>query len=95
MEIINELMRNKKICPTCPSEFTQNGTRLTNNTDIVNEYKKMLMNIGKEITNKISNVSIKTINDYLINKNDHSMFLEPSDKEEIHSIFSVFIKVVN
>ena len=35
--IINEVMRNKKNSQTYPSEFTQNGIQLTNNTDIVNE----------------------------------------------------------
>ena len=30
------------------------------------------------------------INDYLRKKNDHSMFLEPIDEEEIHNVFSQF-----
>ena len=33
-KIINQLTRNKKNCKTYPSEFTKNGIRLTNNTDI-------------------------------------------------------------
>ena len=30
------------------------------------------------------------INDYLRKKNDHSMFLEPTDEEEIHNVVSQF-----
>ena len=86
-------MRNKKNGQTYPSEFTQNGIRLTNNTDIVNEFNKFLINIGKEITNNIPNISNKTINDYLRNKNNHLMFLEPTDEEEIHNV--VLLNEVN
>ena len=88
--IINEVMRNKKNSQTYPSEFTQNGIRLTNNTDIVNEFNNFFTNIGKEITNNIPNISSKTISDYLRNKNDHSMFLEPTDEEEIYNVISQF-----
>ena len=79
-------MRNKKNSQIYPSEFTQNGIRLTNNTDIVNEFNKIFINIGKEIINNIPNISSKTINVHLIGKNDHSMFLEPTDEQEIHNV---------
>ena len=51
--IINEVMRNKNNSQTYPLEFAQNGIRLTNNTDIVNELNKFFINIGKKITNNI------------------------------------------
>ena len=73
--IINEVMRNKKNSQTYASEFTQNGIRLTNNTDIVNEFNKFFTNIGKEITNNIPNISSKTINDYLREKKITQCFL--------------------
>ena len=41
-------------------------------------------------TSNIPSISSKTINDYLRSKNDHSMFLEPTDKEEIHIVVSQF-----
>ena len=82
-------MRNKKNSQTYPSEFTQNGIRLTNNTDIVNKFNKNFYNIGKEINN-IPNISSKMINHYLRNKNNHSMFLEPTDEEEFHNVVSQF-----
>ena len=59
---------------------------MTSNTDIVNEFKKFHANIGNEIRNKIPYISSKTIinDDYRRNKNDHSIFLEPTDEEEVH-----------
>ena len=61
-----------------------------NNTDIVNEISKFLTNIGKEIANNIPNITSKTINDYLRNKNDHSMYLQTTDDKEIHNLVSQF-----
>ena len=55
--IINEVMRNKKNSQTYTSEYTQNGIRLTNNTDIENEFNKFFTNIGMEITNSIPSIS--------------------------------------
>ena len=48
------------------------------------------MNTANNNPNNIPNISSKTINDYLRNKNDHSMFLEPTDEEEIHNVVSQF-----
>ena len=56
---------------------------MTNNTDIVNELKKFF-------TNKIPNISSKTINDYPRNKNDHSLFLEPTNEVDVHSVVTQF-----
>ena len=61
LTIINEVMRYMINGHTYLSEFTQNCIQLTNNTDIVNEFKNFFTNIGKEITNKIPNVSSKMI----------------------------------
>ena len=88
-------MRNKKKCQTYLSELTQNCVQLTNNKVLVNEFNNFFTNIGEKIANKFPNVSSKTTNDYLRNKNDHSMFLVPTDEEEIHSEVSVFRNDVN
>ena len=61
------------------------------NADIVNELNNAFINIGKQMTYNLPNASNKTIYDYQGNKNDHSIFLEPSNEpcnEEIHYVVS-------
>ena len=74
-----DILANRPICSV-----------LTNNADIVNEFNRFFTNIGKEITNNIPSISSKTINNYLRDKDDHSMFLEPTGEEEIHNVVSQF-----
>ena len=64
-----------------------NGDTITNPYDIANTFNNYFASIA-ETTEKSINYSHKHFSDYLSNKSSRTIFLEPTDKEEIANIIS-------
>ena len=67
-------------CTTVPS--LNNGDIITTPYDIANTFNKYFASIA-ETTKKSINYSHKNFSNYLSNKSSSTIFLEPSEKEEI------------
>ena len=64
-----------------------NGDIITNSYDIASTFNNYFASIA-ETTKKSINYSHKHFSDYLSNKSSSTIFLEPTDKEEIANIIS-------
>ena len=64
-----------------------NGDTITNPYDIANSFNNYFASIG-ETTKKTIKYSDKHFSDYLSNENSSTIFLQPTDKEEIANIIS-------
>ena len=64
-----------------------NGDTLTNPYDIVNTFNNYFVSIA-ETTKKIVKFSQKHFSDYLSNESSSTIFLQPTDKEEVANIIS-------
>ena len=66
-----------------------NGDTITNPYDIANTFNNYFAYVA-ETTKKSIKYSHKQFSDYLANKNTNTIFLQPTDKEEIAIIISYF-----
>ena len=66
-----------------------NGDTITNPYDIANTFNNYFTSIA-ETTKKSIKYSHKHFSDYLSNENSSTIFLQPTDKEEIANIISSF-----
>ena len=66
------------------------GINYKGNKDIANGFNEFFVNIGSELANNIPNISDKSIYNYLTVRNEHSMFLESVDEEEIDNVTMQF-----
>ena len=66
-----------------------NGDTITNSYDIANNFNNYFAYVA-ETTKKSIKYSHKQFSDYLANKNANTIFLQPTDKEEIAIIISSF-----
>ena len=64
-----------------------NGDAITNPYDITNTFNNYFAFIAKT-TKKSIKYSYKHFSDYLSNENDSTIFLQPTDQEEIANIIS-------
>ena len=64
-----------------------NGKTITNPYDIANTFNNYFVSIA-QTTRKKTEYSHKHFSDYLSSENNITIFLEPTDKEEIASIIS-------
>ena len=81
----NQIPYFSKNCSICVLSLN-NGDTITNPYDISNTFNNYFASIA-ETTKKSINYSHKHFSDYLSNKSS-TIFLEPTDKEEIANIMS-------
>ena len=78
----------ESICGICVLSINH-GDTITNPYDISNTFNNYFAFIA-ETTKKSINYSHKHFSDYLSNKSSSTIFLEPTEKEEIANIISSF-----
>ena len=66
-----------------PLFLLNNGDIITNSSDIASTFNNYFAAIA-EATKKSKNYSHKHFSDYLSNKSSSTIFMEPTDKEEIY-----------
>ena len=82
------LISLKTVASNAPTVLSlDNGDTVTNPYDIANTFKNYFASIA-ETTKKPIKYSHKHFSDYLPNENSSTIFLQPTDKEEIANIIS-------
>ena len=85
---IKSLISLKTIASNIPTVLSlDNGDTVTNPYDIANTFNNYFASIA-ETTKKTIKYSHKHFSDYLSNENSSTIFLQPTDKEEIANIIS-------
>ena len=85
---IKSLITLKSVTSNVPTVLSlDNGDTITNPYDIANTFNNYFASIA-ETTKKNIKYSHKHFSDYLANENGNSIFLQPTDKEEITNIIS-------
>ena len=85
---IKSLISLKTVASGVPAVLTlDNGDTITNPYDIANTFNNYFASIA-ETTKKPIKYSHKHFSDYLSNENNNTIFLQPTDKEEIVNIIS-------
>ena len=85
---IKSLITLKSVASNVPTVLSlDNGDTITNPYDIANTFNNYFASIA-ETTKKNIKYSHKHFSDYLANENSNSIFLQPTDKEEIANIIS-------
>ena len=69
--------------PHYPDHFNDNGAAITNKECIANMFNNFFVNVGPELSPKITAPANESIYDYMGNRNEHSIFLTPVDEEEL------------
>ena len=85
--VAKELRTNASSVSTILS--LDNGDTITNSYDIANTFN----NYSASITEKSVKYSHKHLSDYLANENGSTIFLQPTDKEEIANIITSIISL--
>ena len=84
---IKSLITLKSVASNVPTVLSlDNGDTITNPYDIANTFNNYFASIAE--TTKKTRYSHKHFSDYLANENGNSIFLQPTDKEEIANIIS-------
>ena len=85
---IKSLISLKTVAPSVPTVLSlDNGDTITNPYDTANTFNNYFASIA-ETTKKSIKYSHKHFSDYLSNESSSTMFLQPTDKEEIANIIS-------
>ena len=85
---IKSLISLKTVASHVPTVLSlNNGDTITNPYDIANTFNNYFASIA-ETTKKSIKYSHKHFSDYLVNENGNTIFLQPTDKEEIANIIS-------
>ena len=85
---IKSLISLKTVASNVPTVLSlDNGKTITNPYDIANTFNNCFASIA-ETTKKPIKYSHKHFSDYLSNENNNTIFLQPTDKEEIANIIS-------
>ena len=86
---IKSLISLKTIASNVPTVLSlDNGDTVTNLYDIANTFNNYFASIAETTKNKTIKHSHKHFSDYLSNENSSTIFLQPTDKEEIANIIS-------
>ena len=84
---IKSLISLKTVASNVPTVLSlDNGDTITNPYDIGNTFNNYFASIAE--TTKKTKYSHKHFSDYLSNENNNTIFLQPTDKEEIVNIIS-------
>ena len=85
---IKSLISLKTKASSVPTVLSrENGDTITNPYDIANTFKNYFASIA-ETTKRSIKYSQKHFSDYLSNQSSSTIFLQPSDKEEVANIIS-------
>ena len=85
---IKSLISLKTVAASIPTVLSlDNGDTVTNPYDIANTFNNYFASIA-ETTKKSIKYTHKHFSDYLSNESDSTIFLQPTDKEEIANIIS-------
>ena len=85
---IKSLISVKTVASNVPTVLSlDNGKTITNPYDIANTFNNCFASIA-ETTKKPIKYSHKHFSDYISNENNNTIFLQPTDKEEIFNIIS-------
>ena len=85
---IKSLISLKTVASNVPTVlFLDNGRTITNPYDIANTFNNYFASIA-EATKKTTKYSHKHFSDYLSNESSSTIFLQPTEKEEIASLNS-------
>ena len=88
MERNQILISLKTVAPSAPTILSlYNGDTITNPYDIANIFNNYFASIA-ETSKKIIKYSHKHFSDYLSNESSSTIFLQPTDKQEIANIIS-------
>ena len=86
---IKSLITLKSVASNVPTVLSlDNGDTITNPYDIANTYNNYFASIAETTKKKNIKYSHKHFSDYRANENGNSIFLQPTDKEEIANIVS-------
>ena len=89
---IKSLISLKTVASNVPTVlFLDNGKTITNLYDIANTFNNYFASIAE--TKKNIKHSHKNFSDYLSNENNNTIFLQPTNKEEIANIISFLILI--
>lgn len=83
--IIKDLMNSKTTHASLPDHFNIDGNIIKNKQEIVEEMNNFFSNIGKKLNNEVPN-SPTSHHDYQSRPNPKSLYLAPTDPEEILKI---------
>ena len=83
-KILNGIIGKKKL-PTLPSYVMRENLKQTSDESIANRFNSFFGNIGLEISRKVKSTS-NHFSNYLPDRVNKSLFLEPTDEKEILSI---------
>ena len=85
---IKSLISLKAVTPSIPTVHSlDTGDTITNPFDIANTFNNYFVSIAETTKKSIKNTH-KHFSDYLSNESDSTIFLQPTDKEEIANIIS-------
>ena len=82
---LNELLNKKRKNRELPREFFESNSSNTiqDPLEIANKFNEYFVNVGPKLAEKIRTDSDASYHNYLSNKNQNSMFLEPTTEVEI------------
>ena len=69
-----------------PNHFIVEGSKVDNKTEIANVFNNLFTTIGPDLANNIIIPTKTSVYDYLISRNNKSMFLSPIDECEVISV---------
>ena len=88
LKVIKSLISLKTVASNVPTVLSlDNGDTITNPYDIANTFNNYFASVAKT-TKKSTKYSHKHFSDYLSNDSISTLFLQPTDREEIVNIIS-------
>ena len=85
---INEKLNKTKKSHNFPETFLKNGTAVNRSKNIANAFNNYFVNVGPNLANNIKNINATSAESYLNKQNINSIFLRPTDQNEILKIIS-------
>ena len=85
---INEKLNITKKSHNFPETFLKNGTAVNGSKNIANAFNNYFVNVGPNLANNIKNINATSAESYLNKQNINSIFLRPTDQNEILKIIS-------
>ena len=80
---LKNILGRTRHMPHYPDHFNDNWAAITNKECIANMFNNFFVNVGPELSQKITAPANVSIYDYMGNRNAHSIFLTPVDGEEV------------
>ncbi len=88
-KVLNSCIKSNNSC-SLPSSFSINNKNVSNPNIIANGFNDFFVNIGPNLANNIIECSDQCFTDFMNFSTYNSMFLEPTNTEEINTIVNGF-----